>query len=118
MEQLWKHFLKYLEKTGPTNDEDASNKFLKTLDMRSISTRKHEWNCGNMDQYLFENMKWNLSNMGSISSNKSRDGQCSEVLERAGQHKLFMWWVKINGRQLFKEMEALHGGISLKSLRA
>ena len=40
--------LESLEKAGPKNDEDPSKHFLKILDMRPISTRKHEWNVGTM----------------------------------------------------------------------
>ena len=32
----------------PKHDEDPSNKILKVLDVRSISTRKHEWDFGSM----------------------------------------------------------------------
>ena len=51
----------FCKRLGPTNDEDPFNKFLKSW----------IW-----DQYLFENMKCNFGNMGSVSSNKSHDGQC------------------------------------------
>ena len=40
------------------------------------------------DQYLLESMKWDLSNLGSISFNKSPDGQCLELLQRAGATKV------------------------------
>ena len=40
--------MKMWETTGNEHDEDPSNIFLKILDMRSISTRKHEWNVGSM----------------------------------------------------------------------
>ena len=36
--KLWKCW----ERQGPNNDEDPSEKFLKILEMRSISTRTHE----------------------------------------------------------------------------
>ena len=34
---------------APKIDEESSDKILKILDMRSISTRKHEWNFANME---------------------------------------------------------------------
>ena len=41
--KTWKSkTLKVLERRGPTNSEDPSTEFLKTLNMGSISPRKHE----------------------------------------------------------------------------
>ena len=41
-----------LEKAGPKQIEDPSNKFLKILNMGSISLRKHEWEILNMESIL------------------------------------------------------------------
>ena len=37
-----------MERRTPNNDDDSSNRFLEILDVKPISTRKHEWKFGNM----------------------------------------------------------------------
>ena len=57
------------KRQAPNQDEDPSNKFVESLDMGSISTRKHEWDFGS---YLPENMKWIFANSGSTENWKAR----------------------------------------------
>ena len=42
---------------GPGNEEDPSNKFLKILDMISISIKNTKWTLGTMEPISFKNSK-------------------------------------------------------------
>ena len=42
------HVFETSKRRAPTNDKGPFNQILKVLDVRSISTREHEWNFGSM----------------------------------------------------------------------
>ena len=71
-------FWHFWKRRGPKKDEDPSKQILKILDMRPISTRKHERDFG---RYLPENMTWIFGNFWSM---KNTDGQCLNKLESRG----------------------------------
>ena len=48
----------------PKNDEDLFKQILEILDMGPISTRKHEWNFGNIVPISTRKMTWNSGNLG------------------------------------------------------
>ena len=62
--------LMFWKRRAPTNYEDPSKHILNILDMRSMSTRKHEWHFGS---YLPEKMKSTFGNFGI--NKRSPDGQ-------------------------------------------
>ena len=71
-----------LEKRAPKNDEESSNEILKTLDMKSISSRKHERIFANMVPISITKHEmefWQFENFGNFVINgTSPDGQCSK----------------------------------------
>ena len=58
-------------KRAPTNDEDPSNKFLKILDMGSISIKNMKWEFGNMDK----NNSKELKDFRIFETKKARDSE-------------------------------------------
>ena len=89
---VW-HFWK---RRAPRNDEDPSDQFLKISDMGPISTRKHEWNVGNILPISSRKHDMEFGNLGSIK--KTWRSMFGKVGKPVGRQKLRMiiWRVQNN----------------------